>query len=91
VFYTTATEIDWPDSPDPQIGVFTYYGDNRSTGRDLHDTQRGGNLLHDAFERSHGSAHQRRSVPPFLLFEKAALGGASCSAACSSRYRDSVS
>lgn len=75
VLYTTATQIDWPDSLDPQMGVFTYYGDNRSAGRELHDTQRGGNLLlRDAFEHSHGSAEQRRSVPPFLLFEKAALG-----------------
>ncbi|HXT43717.1 MAG TPA: hypothetical protein VN748_06320 [Pseudonocardiaceae bacterium] len=75
VLYTTATEIDWPDSLDPQIGVFTYYDDNRSPGRELHDTQRLGNvLLRDAFEQGHGSADQRRRVPPFLLFEKAVPG-----------------
>ena len=75
VLYTTAAEIDWPDSLDPQIGVFTYYGDNRSPGRELHYTQRSGNvLLRDAFEHGHGCADQRRRVPPFLLFEKAAPG-----------------
>lgn len=56
VLYTTAAEADWPDSLDPRTGLFTtYYGDNRSPGRELHDTQRSGNLLlRDIFERSHG-------------------------------------
>jgi hypothetical protein len=45
VLYTSGAEIDWPDNLDPQTGVFTYYGDNREPGRDLHDTARDGNLL----------------------------------------------
>ncbi|MFG3617438.1 restriction endonuclease [Nocardia sp. NPDC047654] len=77
VLYTNGGEVDWPDSLDPQTGVFTYYGDNREPGRDLHDTQRGGNLLlRDSFESSHGSVTDRASVPPFLLFEKASPGRA---------------
>ncbi|MGH2777282.1 MAG: restriction endonuclease [Actinomycetota bacterium] len=75
VLYTTAAEVDWPDSLDPQTGVFTYYGDNRSPGRELHDTQRSGNLLlREAFDRSHGTATARRAVPPFLLFQRTAPG-----------------
>lgn len=75
VLYTTATEVDWPDSLDNQTGIFIYYGDNRRPGRELHDTQRGGNwLLRDAFEWAHGNADDRRRVPPFLLFEKGAPG-----------------
>ncbi|MBW0128600.1 hypothetical protein I4I82_13015 [Pseudonocardia oceani] len=75
VLYTTGAEPDWPDVLDPQTGVFTYYGDNRSPGHELHDTRRWGNLLlRDAFDWSHESANARRRIPPILLFEKAAPG-----------------
>ncbi|MGC4938027.1 restriction endonuclease [Kribbella sp. DT2] len=73
--YTSGTEVDWPDVLDAQTGVFTYFGDNRQPGRELHQTQRGGNLLlRDVFEWSHGTAADRRRVPPFLLFHKAVPG-----------------
>jgi len=50
VLFTTGAVVDWPDSLDPQTGIFTYYGDNRSPGRELHMTGRAGNLLlRDAF------------------------------------------
>ncbi|MEV8630657.1 restriction endonuclease [Streptosporangium sp. NPDC051023] len=72
--FTTGAELDWPDTLDPQTGVFTYYGDNRHPGKELHKTPRRGNeLLRDAFEWSHGAARVR--VPPFFLFEKAAPTG----------------
>ncbi|WP_198145370.1 restriction endonuclease [Frankia sp. EAN1pec] len=75
VLYTTGAVADWPDTLDPSTGVFTYYGDNRKPGRDLHDTQRSGNLLlRDVFEHAHGSVEERRTVPPFLLFETAPPG-----------------
>lgn len=73
--YTSGTEVDWPDVLDAQTGVFTYFGDNRQPGRELHQTQRGGNLLfRDVFEWSHGTVEDRRRVPPFLLFHKAVPG-----------------
>lgn len=76
VLYTTGTEVDWPDELDPQSGIFTYYGDNRAPGRQLHDTRRYGNLiLRDAFDATHGSPENRRGVPPFLLFEKVPIPG----------------
>lgn len=72
---TTGAEPDWPDVLDPQTGLFTYYGDNRRPGHDLHDTRRFGNvLLRDCLGWSHESTEARRSVPPFLLFEKAVPG-----------------
>lgn len=75
VLYTTGAEPDWPDVLDPQTGTFTYYGDNRSPGHELHETRRRGNvLLRDAFEWSHQNVGARRRVPPFLLFEKSAPG-----------------
>ncbi len=70
--YTTGGEPDWPDSLDLQTGLFTYYGDNREPGKELHDTRRRGNvLLRDLFEWSHASPQARRRVPPLLLFAKA--------------------
>lgn len=75
ILYTTGAVPDWPDILDPQTGLFTYYGDNRRAGHDLHKTQRSGNvLLRDCFAWSHESAEARRRVPPFLLFEKSAPG-----------------
>ncbi|PRX98163.1 restriction endonuclease [Allonocardiopsis opalescens] len=77
VLYTTGGEIDWPDYLDLETGTFTYYGDNRTPGRDLHDTPRSGNmLLRDAFAASHGDPAERGAgVPPFLLFQKASTAG----------------
>ena len=71
VLYTSGAEPDWPDVLDPHTGAFTYFGDNRSPGRLLEDTPRGGNLLLSrAFERAHGEPVDRAKVPPFLLFDK---------------------
>ncbi|MFD4438378.1 restriction endonuclease [Nocardia sp. NPDC058519] len=75
VLYTSGREPDWPDHLSPQTGMFTYYGDNRSPGRVLHDTNRYGNvLLRDVFEATHGSPQDRATVAPFFLFEKAGRG-----------------
>jgi hypothetical protein len=71
VLYTSGAEPDWPDALDPHAGVFTYFGDNRSPGRVLEDTPRGGNLLLSrAFARAHGDQSDRARVTPFLLFDK---------------------
>jgi hypothetical protein len=74
--YTSGHNVDWPDELDATTGTFTYYGDNRHPGRELHDTQRRGNLiLRDAFADAGGGPDQRALVPPFLLFEKAGAEG----------------
>lgn len=53
-------------------GIFTYYGDNRAPGRELHETHVGGNLLlREVFSRLHSGL--RRTVPPFLCFESVRL------------------
>jgi AspBHI-like restriction endonuclease len=76
VLYTTGDQPDWPDTLDPQTGTFTYYGDNRSPGHELHDTSRSGNLLlRNVFAASHETPEGRVTVPPFLLFEKAGPSG----------------
>lgn len=75
VLFTSGAEVDWPDHIDPTTGDFTYYGDNRRPGHDLHDTPRGGNLLlRELFAASRAGPEQRRSVPPILLFQKSGRG-----------------
>jgi hypothetical protein len=75
VLYTSGAEPDWPDALDPYTGSFTYFGDNRSPGRALHETPRKGNLLLDTvFTRVHAGREGRERVPPFLLFDKPGTG-----------------
>ncbi|MFI7425421.1 restriction endonuclease [Micromonospora sp. NPDC049836] len=67
--HSSGRDPDWPDVLDEQTGSFTYYGDNKTPGADLHGTPRRGNLLlRDVFDRTYGSADDRRAIPPFLLF-----------------------
>jgi hypothetical protein len=73
VLYSELTDPDWPDALYPETGVFIYYGDNKRTGHELHDTRRKGNLvLKNAFSDLHKG--QRDQVPPFFIFTKAARG-----------------
>lgn len=69
---TTFGEPDWPDQLDLEKGRFTYYGDNRKPGRNLHDTPRHGNeLLRWVFAAIHREENSRSKVPPFFVFSKA--------------------
>jgi hypothetical protein len=65
---TNYGETEWPDSLNPESGLFTYYGDNRQPGKALNATAIGGNrLLERVFERLHDG--NRASICPFLCFE----------------------
>jgi hypothetical protein len=71
VLYTSGADPDWPDRLDRETGRFTYFGDNKTPGRELHETRRGGNhLLMRTFERIHAAPPQRDLVSPFLVFGK---------------------
>jgi len=64
-------DADWPEFIDVYTGVFTYFGDNKKPGFDLHDTPRRGNrLLQSCFAILHNVPDQRVKVPPFLVFTK---------------------
>ena len=66
---------DWPDFIEVYTGVFTYYGDNKKPGFDLHDTPRRGNkLLQSCFAILHNAPDQRVKSPPFLVFTKGSKG-----------------
>ena len=75
VLYSTGTHNDWPDEFDLYRGTYTYFGDNRTPGRDIHDTPRRGNVvLRRAFDCAHGPTDLRKRTPIFLLFEKLGEG-----------------
>lgn len=69
---SSMNDPDWPDSLDEETGVFTYYGDNKKPGRELHDTGRDGNLiLQRIFTLARSGPDGRAQVPPILLFANA--------------------
>lgn len=69
VLKTSGKHPDWPDTLDRETGVFTYFGDNRTPGRGLHETPKQGNtILRRIFELAHSGIEGRRKVPPILLF-----------------------
>ncbi len=73
--YTSGTDPDWPDALDSETGRFTYFGDNKTPGRELHETRRGGNvLLRDTFAMLHSMPPEREGVPPFFIFRKGLRG-----------------
>lgn len=69
VLTSSMSDADWPDAIDRETGVFTYYGDNKKPGRELHDTGRDGNrILQKIFEAARGGAAGRGQVPPIFIF-----------------------
>jgi hypothetical protein len=76
VLFTSGEDLDWPDRLDEETGQFTYFGDNKVPGSDLHATTRSGNqLLRACFDALHGEPPQRQLIPPFFVFRKAVAGG----------------
>ena len=69
LIFSNLSEPSWPDALDVETGRFTYYGDNRRPGHQLHDTPRGGNaLLRDCFDALRASPARPQMIPPFLIF-----------------------
>jgi hypothetical protein len=69
VLTSSLADPDWPDSLDRETGVFTYYGDNKKPGRELHDTGRDGNLiLRKIFRAARSGPKGRCEVPPTFIF-----------------------
>jgi hypothetical protein len=65
--HSTGKNNDWPDFIDNTFGRFTYFGDNKKPGRELHSTQRRGNLfLRNIFEDLHSG--NRIAIPPCFVF-----------------------
>lgn len=72
VITSSLSDPDWPDALDHASGTFTYFGDNKSPGTELHGTRRWGNrLLRDSFAAAHAGKEGRKIVPPILVFSSA--------------------
>ncbi len=73
VLTSTRSEPEWPDSLDVYTGTYTYFGDNRSPGVEMHQTkQRGNQILRDAFALAQGTEDERAQCPLFFIFETGA-------------------
>jgi hypothetical protein len=72
VLYTTGEDLYWRDEIDEEIGVYIYYGDNKTAGSDLHDTSLKGNLfLKEIFEYASSEDFDIRiKIPPIFVFKK---------------------
>lgn len=72
--YTSGRDLDWPDAFDEGTGTFTYFGDNKRPGHELHDTDKGGNwLLRGMWEGLATGTLARADVPPLLVFRHAGM------------------
>jgi hypothetical protein len=75
VLFTSGEEGEWPDHIDPFTGIVRYFGDNRTPGKQLHETKNKGNeILRSAFEKRHLGSDDRINSPIFLLFERGDKG-----------------
>ena len=74
VVTSTFNDPDWPDNVDTESGVFTYFGDNKTPGQELHETPRRGNLLlKNIFSYLHSIPPQREKTPPILVFRNTGI------------------
>jgi hypothetical protein len=75
VLFSSGDEGEWPDFIDEFTGTVRYFGDNRTPGKQLHETKNKGNeILRNAFERRHLDSDSRLDSPVFLLFQRGTEG-----------------
>ena len=69
VIHSTKSDIDWPDFLDYETGIYTYYGDNKEPGCELH-SKMGNQFLRNIYEKlSKKTFEDRKEIPPIFLFE----------------------
>lgn len=73
ILFSSGEDIYWRDEIDNSLGVFLYYGDNKTPGNDLHKTNLHGNeILRYVFELAASDEENvRKNIPPILVFKKA--------------------
>lgn len=74
VLYTSMEELEWPDFLEEETGIFRYYGDNRSPGRNLTDTHKKGNKILEMTFDLLNSGTSLEDMPPFFIFKKTGHG-----------------
>lgn len=69
VIHSTKSDVNWPDFLDQETGLYTYYGDNKDSGYELH-SKMGNKFLKEIFdELSFGTREERLKIQPLFLFE----------------------
>ena len=70
--FTSGEDVYWRDDLDSSLGIFLYYGDQKTPGKDLHDTKLNGNLiLKHVFDYAcSDNPAIRKKVPPIFVFKK---------------------
>ncbi len=71
VLFSTFQNQNWPDELNKYTGQFTYFGDNKEPGRELHDTK-GNRILSYCFRQLHMG--RRDLIPPFFVFSQGIEG-----------------
>ncbi len=75
ILYTSMSELEWPDYLDAETGVFRYYGDNRTPGKDILNTPKKGNvLLEKVFGMLNNGLNSLKDIPPFFVFKRSGSG-----------------
>ena len=72
ILFTSGEDVYWRDELDNSLGVFLYYGDNKTPGNDLHKTNLHGNeILRDMFAiAANEDLTIRKKLPPVFIFKK---------------------
>ena len=72
VLFSSGEDIYWRDELDTSLGIFLYYGDNKTPGNDLHKTNLHGNeILRYIFALAAlDDFEARKCIPPVLVFKK---------------------
>ena len=70
--FTSGEDMYWRDDLDSSLGIFMYYGDQKTPGKELHDTKLNGNLiLKYVFENAcSNDPDTRKKIPPIFVFKK---------------------
>ncbi len=68
ILKSSGVHPDWPDRLEVDTGIFTYYGDNRKPGTEMHNTPKGGNRLLSHIFAATTVVHERQKTPPILVF-----------------------
>jgi hypothetical protein len=72
VLFTSGEDIYWRDDLNSELGIFLYYGDQKTPGKELTDTKFKGNLiLQEIFEWACSEDFSiRKQIPPVFVFKK---------------------
>lgn len=69
VIHSNKKDVDWPDHLDSEIGLYTYFGDNKEPGFELH-SKPGNKFLKIIFDKiSYGTREERMKIQPIFLLE----------------------